>query len=120
MPRARTSVARKQNDFSLNNTRNPTRTSCRNESNNVIRLLPCWLDHPTVAQLNDPVSVSGIFFRVRDLNDGRALGVKFLKNLHNLFTLTGVKISSRLVRQDQFRAGDDCARHANELLLTAG
>ena len=57
---------------------------------------------------------------MRDLNDGRAFGVKFLKQLHDLFALARVKISSRFVRQNQFRIGNDRARDTDELLLAAG
>src|SRR5438045_3400562 len=100
MPRARTRVARKQNDFSLNNTRSPTRTSCRNESSIIISSLLVRFHHPTVAQLDDAIAVAGVFFRVRDLNDGRAFGIQFLKELHDLFALTGVEIAGRLIGQN--------------------
>jgi len=58
--------------------------------------------HPAVLQLNDPVAVGSISFRVRHLNNCRARLIQPLEKLHNLFTLRGVQVSGRLVGEDQF------------------
>src|ERR1043166_1082014 len=119
IPRASTSTARKRKPLSFNKTRNPTRTSCPNASS-IITLPLAVAGHPTVTQLNDAVAVAGVFLRVRDLNDGRALGVQLLKKLHDLFALARVQVAGRFVGENQFRTGDDRARYAHKLLLTAG
>src|SRR5438874_2853940 len=119
IPRASTSTARNRKPLSFNKTRKPTRTSCPNASS-IITLPLAVAGHPTVTQLNDAVAVAGIFLRMGHLNDGRALGVQLLKKLHDLFTLARVQVAGRFVGENQFRAGDDRARHANELLLATG
>src|SRR6266404_9591808 len=78
------------------------------------------LHDPAVTELNDTVSVGRVFLRVRHLHDGCALGVEFLKQLHDLFTLTGVEITSGLIGQKQFGVRDDCAGNTDQLLLAAG
>src|ERR1043166_1977210 len=119
MPSASTSTARKRKPLSINKTRSPTRTSCPNASS-IITLPLAIAGHPAVAQLHDPVAIAGVFLRVRDLDDGRALGVKFLEELHDFFALARVQVAGRFVGQNQFGAGDDRACDRDELLLAAG
>src|SRR5712692_6139710 len=54
-----------------------------------------------------------------DLDDCCAGVIQPLKELHDLFTLRGMKISSRLIGEDQLRTENHRASHANELLLAA-
>ena len=57
-----------------------------------------WLvDDPAVAQLDDAVAVGGVGFRMRDLDNGGAVGIQFLEELHDFLALTGVEIAGRLV-----------------------
>ena len=45
------------------------------------------LNDSPVKQVDDPGAVSGIFFRVRHLDDGYAIVIEFLKKGHNFFAL---------------------------------
>ena len=45
------------------------------------------IDDPPVSKINYPVTVSGILFGVRHLNDGCPFSVKALEQLHDLFAL---------------------------------
>src|SRR5436190_6676026 len=56
---------------------------------------------------------------MRDLNDGSSVAVKFLEQLHDLLTLTGMQIPRRLVGQDQFGIGNDGSGNGHKLLLAA-
>src|SRR5437667_8526922 len=75
--------------------------------------------NPSVLQLNNAATVGSISLRVRDLDDGRPAVIQPLEELHDLFALCGMQISSRLVGEDQLRAKDHRARHAHKLLLAA-
>ena len=44
---------------------------------------------------------------------------RLLEQLHDFLALARVQIAGRLVRQNQFRTGDDGARNTDELLLSA-
>src|SRR5215218_5464220 len=79
-------------------------------------LLP---DHPSVLELNDPIAISGVRFRVRHLDDRGALAVQLLEQFHDLLGLGGVEVARGLVRQDQLRAGNDGPGDGDELLLAA-
>ena len=46
--------------------------------------------------------------------------VQLLEQLHDFLALARMEIAGRFVGQDQFRIGNDRARDADELLLTAG
>ena len=46
--------------------------------------------------------------------------IELLEQLHDLAALLGVQVACRLVGQNHLRAGDDGARHGDELLLAAG
>jgi hypothetical protein len=41
------------------------------------------LTDPTIEQMNDPVTISSLFFIVRHLNDGRAILIQFFQQFHN-------------------------------------
>src|SRR6266404_603578 len=121
MPMARVSTARKVNPGDLRNCRSAKRMSsnmCGLES--VESFVRSTSHHPAVTKLNDTVSVGRVFLRVRHLHDGCALGVEFLKQLHDLFTLTGVEITGGLIRQKQFGVRNDRAGNTDQLLLAAG
>src|SRR3977135_723473 len=66
------------------------------------------------------MAVGGVALRVRNLNDRGARVIQFLKELHDLFTLCGMKIAGGLVGEKQLWMQDDCASYANELLLASG
>jgi hypothetical protein len=79
-----------------------------------------FADDPTVFELDDPVTVGGVFLRVCNLDDGRAAFVQLLEELHDLFALRGVKIARRLIGEDELWILNDGARHPHELLLATG
>ena len=54
-----------------------------------------------------------------DLNDGGALIVQLLEEVHDLLALTRVQVARGLVGQNQLRLGDNGPRHSHELLLSA-
>src|SRR5205814_2142295 len=74
----------------------------------------------SVAQLDNPIPVSRVYIRVRDLNDRRPLLVQALEHLHDFLALVRMQVAGRLVGQDQLRVRNHRARDADELLLAAG
>src|SRR5213594_3727860 len=76
--------------------------------------------NPSVFKAHDPVSKGGIDFGVRHLNDGCAFSIQALEHLHNLFALARMEISGRLVGENHARTSHHCARHTDQLLLSAG
>src|SRR5438067_11305483 len=56
---------------------------------------------------------------MRDLHDGGAALVERAEQLHDFFALRRVQVAGRLVRENDLRIGDDRARDADALLLTA-
>src|SRR4051794_12021770 len=72
-----------------------------------------FLDYPTVFQIYDAIAVACIHFRMRDLNDRRAFIVETFEHVHNLFALRRMKIAGRLIRENDPRICDDCARDAD-------
>src|SRR6202171_6744145 len=56
---------------------------------------------------------------MRDLNDCHAFTIQFLKKFHDLFALARVEIASRLIGEKKVWIGDNGARHADQLLLSA-
>src|SRR5215831_11216693 len=120
MPRASTSTAKKQNVLSLNKTRNPTRTSCRNESR--IMRIYLWLcvNDPAVAQLNDAFAIGGVLFGMSHLRDCHALLIQSAEEFHDFLPLAGVQVAGRFIGQQKLWFGDNRARNAHQLLLAAG
>ena len=55
-----------------------------------------------------------------DLQDGGSLSVELFEQLHDLLGLLGVQVASGLICQQQRGIVNDCARDANQLLLSAG
>src|SRR5260370_39255772 len=53
------------------------------------------------------------------LDDGCSGIIQPLEELHDLLTLRGMKISSRLIGQDQLRTENHRTRHTDKLLLAA-
>src|SRR3546814_3347695 len=53
-------------------------------------------------------------------SDLRAFRIQGLEHLHHFLAMMGVEVAGRLVRQDQFRLGDERAGDGDTLLLTAG
>src|SRR4026209_3002303 len=82
-------------------------------------LLLLLVNYPTIFKPHNPIAVCGIRFRVRNLDNGGAFIVQSLEHVHDLFALGRMKISSRLVCQDDPRACNHGASNANELLLPA-
>src|SRR5467141_2943247 len=81
----------------------------------------CVVTHnPAVLQLDDPVSIRCISFRVRNLNDRGARVIQPLEQLHDLITLRRVQISCRLVCAYQFWIKDYGSGNPPKLLLAAG
>src|ERR1700731_3332596 len=74
---------------------------------------------PAVAQLDDAVSITCVFFRMRHLDDGHAFIIQFLKEFHDLFALARVEIAGRFVGEKKVWIGDDGTRDADQLLLSA-
>ena len=58
--------------------------------------------------------------RVGDHDDGGALIVQLAQEVHYLAAVLRIKVSRRLVGEDDFRTGDDGAGNGDTLLLTAG
>src|SRR5437868_14368295 len=79
-----------------------------------------FTDHPAVFQLDDAVAVGGVALGVGDLKDGGAAFVEALEELHDLFALRGVQVSSGLISKNELGILNNGARHANKLLLSAG
>src|SRR6266850_1499267 len=75
---------------------------------------------PTIFKPQDPVAIRGIRFGMGYLDDSCAFVVKALEHVHDLFALTGMQISGRLVGQDDPRLGHYRASDADKLLLAAG
>ena len=65
------------------------------------------------------MAVGCVPLRVGHLDDARARLVQLAEKLHDFFTLRGVKVAGRFVRQDQFGALNYGASNSHELLLTA-
>src|SRR5215471_7822814 len=84
-----------------------------------IRYLGGITNNPAILQIDNAISVRGIYLRVRYLNDRGALLVQPAKQLHNFLRLAGVEVAGWLVCQDQLRVAGYGSRHSNELLLTA-
>src|ERR1044072_2788071 len=57
-----------------------------------------------VAQLDDAIAERGVRFRVRHLDDRRALLVEALEQFHDLLALRGVQVDRRLVTQGDRRS----------------
>src|SRR5690242_10973254 len=91
----------------------------RRSERNAERKCDLIIDDPSVAQLDDAVSVLRVRFQVGDLNHRRDVVIQLLEELHDLSRLIGVQIAGRLVRENHPGARDASARDANELLLTA-
>src|SRR5262249_32160993 len=76
--------------------------------------------YPTIFQAHNPVTVSGVRFGVRHLNDGRAFFVQALEHLHDLFALRRMQVARRFICENQPRICDNGPGDAHQLLLTAG
>ena len=61
-----------------------------------------------------------VLLRVRDLDDGRPLGIQLPEQLHDLAALRRMQVAGRLVGEDELRLRDHRARDTDELLLPAG
>ena len=55
-----------------------------------------------------------------DHDDGRPGGIEIAQNIHHLFTVPGVKITSRFIRQNHLGPRYHRPRHGHPLLLAAG
>src|ERR1041385_7908707 len=86
---------------------------CRKTENSVI-------DDPAVFKSHNPIAVCGVSFGVRHLNDRGAFVIETLEQIHDLFALRRMKVTRRLVRENQTRISNYCARDADQLLLSAG
>jgi hypothetical protein len=67
--------------------------------------------YPAIFESHDPISVTGIYLGVRNLDYSRAFVIQNLEHVHNFFALGRMKISSWLIRQDDpwvcnYRTGD--------------
>src|SRR5215510_15319367 len=76
-------------------------------------------NNPAILQIDNAISVRGIYLRVRYLNDRSALLVQPAKQLHNFLRLAGVEVAGWLVRQNQLRIAGHRSRDSDELLLSA-
>src|SRR5438445_2723712 len=77
------------------------------------------LNHPTVAQSDDPMTVGGVGLGMSDLDDRRSLTIELPEQLHDLASLVGMQVAGRFVGENQGRFSHDGPRHRHELLLTA-
>ena len=57
---------------------------------------------------------------MRHLDNGRALAVELLEQVHDLFSLAGMQTAGGFICQDQLWFGDDRSRDCHQLLLSAG
>ena len=71
-------------------------------------------------QPHDPLAVARVLLRMRHLDDRRPFVVQLLEEAHDLAALIGVEVAGRLVGEEEFRARDERAGDADELLLAAG
>src|SRR5438874_13312751 len=79
---------------------------------------PAVLDNASVEQVDGAIGVLREPLVVRDHANGRAAGVQFLEQIHYRFTVAGVEISGRLVREQNRRLARKRARDRHALLLT--
>ncbi len=76
---------------------------------------------PAVTEAHEARAVFGDIHFVRDQHDGdAALHVQALENVHDLDARPRVEVAGRLVRQEDRRLVDECARDRDALLLAAG
>src|SRR3989344_4692528 len=76
-------------------------------------LAPVQRHHALFQRINDS-------FIVRGENDGRAEVVYFFEYLHDLKRVDGIKITGRLIGDNDVRLVDDGARYCHTLLFAAG
>src|SRR5207249_781598 len=75
---------------------------------------------PTIEQIDKLVAVRRVQFRMRNLNDCRALFIQLLEEFHDLLSLRRVQIPSRLIREDEAGICNHGTGYSDELLLSAG
>src|SRR5665648_67565 len=73
----------------------------------------------TITKTHNPLGKFGNFRFMRDDNNRVSRSVQSLKNRHNLFTRSTVKISGGLIRQDDGRVRHERPGNSNSLLLSA-
>src|ERR1700734_2548023 len=78
------------------------------------------IHNPTVSQLNDPIPIGGPFVVMGHLDNRCSLAIQFPEQIHNHFSLTGMKAAGGFVRQNKLRAADDRAGDGHDLLLASG
>ena len=83
------------------------------------RRITGFADHPAVFELNNPMAVSGVSLRVRNLDDASSSFVQLSEKLHDFFTLRGMQVTGGLVGKNQLGALNDGAGDSHELLLPA-
>src|SRR5215203_1735240 len=76
------------------------------------------VNDPAVFKSHNPIAVGGVCFGVRHLHDGRSFIVQAFEHFHDLFALCRMKISSRLISQNDSGTRNHRTRNSNELLLT--
>ena len=74
----------------------------------------------TVEKVDGALGAGGILLGVSHHYDGGAFGVQLFQQVHDLFTVLGIQITGRLIREDQLRAGHHGTGDGHALLLTAG
>src|SRR5260370_15957676 len=79
---------------------------------------PAVFHHSSVEQVYGSIGVLCEALVVRDHANGRAAGVQLLQQIHYRFTVAGIKVSSRFVREQDRRFAGESARDRYALLLT--
>src|SRR5436190_18335277 len=70
--------------------------------------------------MNNPVGVLRVTRIVSNHTDGCAAAMQLTQQLHHLFTVRRIKVTGRLIREQDARLPTNGPRHGDALLLTAG
>ena len=81
---------------------------------------PLEIDDAAVEHVDLPLRAHGALGAVRDHDDGRAVGVDAVEEIHDLARHERVEVAGRLVGEDQLRIAGEHARDGHALLLPAG
>src|SRR5262245_59906593 len=73
-----------------------------------------------IPQGHDAPGMPGDIYFVGDQDDGNALSIQRLKQLHEFLTGAAVEVARRFVGQDELRFVDQGTRDGDTLLLAAG
>ena len=73
-----------------------------------------------VKQMDRPIGIARITRIMRHHADGRAAAMQLAEQVHHLFAILRVQVTSRLVSEQNGRVTGERTGHSDALLLTAG